>query len=360
MPGPGIERHVVPEVYRRIAVVERMAEADQSECLAARLRQRRAREAPAGEARLLALARQQQQPALGIDQVVAEIRVQIERLIRRNRPRRRGPDRGRDRLVRQRGDPESPGQLCAFVVAQRKRDVHRKVDLVEILDLGLGQRRAAIEAPVDRLESAEDEALGHDLRQRADLVGLGAEVHRRVGMIPGSEHTEPPEILFLPFDLFGGPGARLCDYFARRKVLAVLLLDLDLDRHAVAVPARHVVRVVAGHLVALDDDVLQDLVDRMTDMDVVVCIRWAVVQDPLRSTDRRRADPVVDALLVPFADPVRFALRQIPAHRKRRVGQIQRVLARRGIGRGFLLGVGVSHLWHSLAPSGSSRGVAAK
>ena len=44
---------------------------------------------------------------------------------------------------------------------------------------------------------------------------------------------------------------------------AILLLDLPFDRQAVAVPARHVVRVVAEHLVRADDDVLQDLVQRV-------------------------------------------------------------------------------------------------
>ena len=341
--GAGVERDVVAEVHRRIAVVERVAEADQRQRVPARGRQRRARESPARQARLLAVAGQHQQAAFGVDEVVAEFRMQVERLVGRDRPRRRGPDHRGDRLVGQRREPEGPGQLCALVVAQRESDIDGEIHLVLVLDFGFGQRRAAVKAPVHRLESAEHETLGHDLRQRANLVGLGAEVHRRVRTVPRAEHAEALEVLALPVDLFGGPGARLGDHLARRQVLAVLLLDLDLDRHAVAVPARHVGRVETGHRTALDDDVLQDLVDRGPHVDVVVRVRRSVVQYPARPAHRGSADLLVDLLLVPLADPLRLALREIAAHRKRRVREVQRVLARRGIGRGLLLGVGISH-----------------
>ncbi len=55
--------------------------------------------------------------------------------------------------------------------------------------------------------------------------------------------------------------------------------DLVLDRQAVAVPARHVGRVEAGQRLRADDDVLEDLVDRVADVDVAVGVGRAVVQD---------------------------------------------------------------------------------
>jgi hypothetical protein len=66
-----------------------------------------------------------------------------------------------------------------------------------------------------------------------------------------------------------------------RQVAAVQLLDGVLDRQAVAVPARCVERVEAFQLAALDDHVLEDLVDRVADVDLAVGVRRAVVQDEL-------------------------------------------------------------------------------
>jgi hypothetical protein len=60
------------------------------------------------------------------------------------------------------------------------------------------------------------------------------------------------------------------------------LLDLVLDRQAVAVPARHVGRVEAGQRLGTDDDVLEDLVHRVADVDVAIGVRRAVVQHEAR------------------------------------------------------------------------------
>ena len=50
----------------------------------------------------------------------------------------------------------------------------------------------------------------------------------------------------------------------------ILLLDLPFDRQAMAVPARHVIRIEAEHLLASRHHVFEDLVERMPDMDVAV------------------------------------------------------------------------------------------
>jgi hypothetical protein len=66
-------------------------------------------------------------------------------------------------------------------------------------------------------------------------------------------------------------------------VLAVGLLDLVLDRQAVAVPARHIGRVETGQRLGADDDVLEDLVHRVADVDVAVGVGRAVVQHEARA-----------------------------------------------------------------------------
>jgi hypothetical protein len=82
-------------------------------------------------------------------------------------------------------------------------------------------------------------------------------------------------------DLLGGEGAALGLHLVARQVAAVLLLDRVLDRQAVAVPARDVLRVEALELALLDDHVLEDLVDRVAHVDLAVGIGRAVVQDEL-------------------------------------------------------------------------------
>ena len=113
------------------------------------------------------------------------------------------------------------------------------------------------------------------------------------------------------------------------------LLDLVLDRQPVAVPARHVTRVVAGELARLDDHVLEDLVDRMPDVQRAVGIRRAVVQHEQRRAAARVAQPAVQALRLPLRDPARLAPGQVAAHRERRVGQVER-LAVVGGGHGLV------------------------
>ena len=241
----------------------------------------------------------------------------VQRLVGGNRPRRRGPDHGVDALVRQLRQPERRSELAALVVAQRKRDIDCEIDPVLIFDLRFSQRRAAVEAPINRLQATKDEALGHDLRECAQFIGFVLEIHRLVRPIPQTEHAETLEVALLPLDLLRGVRARARLHLSRWQIPAVLFLDQNFDRHAVAVPPRHVLGVEARHLPALDDEVLQRLVQRLAHVDVVVGVRRPVVQDPLRATDRCRADLTVNVLLVPFAHPLGLALGKITAHRKR-------------------------------------------
>ena len=105
------------------------------------------------------------------------------------------------------------------------------------------------------------------------------------------------------------------------------LLDLHLDRHPVAVPAGHVRRIEPRHRPALDDDVLQDLVERMPDVDVGVRVRRAVVQHEARAPGATpRGSPRRLCFCCHSLHPARLAPGEIAAHRKRRVGQIQRRL----------------------------------
>ena len=106
-------------------------------------------------------------------------------------------------------------ELVAVGVVERKRDVDRDVVAVLVFDFRFGERAAAVEAPVHRLQAAIDEALLQQLAQRADLVGLVPVRHRRVRMVPVAEHAEALEVRLLPHDLLVGVGAREAAAFPR-------------------------------------------------------------------------------------------------------------------------------------------------
>ena len=250
----------------------------------------------------------------------------VQRLVGGNRPRCRRPNHSIDRPFWQFIERERARQFSALIVGEGKPHVDRKIDAVHVFDLGLGERGAAIEAPVHRLQAAIDIAPLEDLAERPDLVRFALERHRGVGVVPVAQDAQALEVLFLSLDLLSRIRAGETQGFFHRDVLPVGLLDLHLDRHAVAVPAGDVDRVKARHVARLHDDVLEDLVDRLADMDVPVRVRRPVVEHELRPSSARLADLLVDPILLPFLDPVRLPPGKIAAHGKGRVRKVQRFL----------------------------------
>src|SRR5690606_37867661 len=72
-------------------------------------------------------------------------------------------------------------------------------------------------------------------------------------------------------------------------------------------------------------DVLENLVDRVADVNVAVGIGRAVVQDEFAGAFARGADALIDLVLLPLGQPARFALGEIAAHREGGFGQIELV-----------------------------------
>ena len=263
---------------------------------------------------------QHQQATGGVHQRVFQRGVQVQRLVGWDGPCGRRPDDNKRGFV-QRGQAKRGGQLGRLV--RFKSHVDGLGFLVRVFDLELGQRRAAVETPVHRLQTAVDEAAFHDALERTDLVGLVAGVHREVRVVPFTQHAQALEVLLLLCDLLGGVGAALGLHFVTAQVAAMGFFDLVLDRQAVAVPARHIDGVHALELARLDDHVLQDLVDRVAHVDLAVGVGRAVVQHELWSTGAHVAQLFVDALVVPFLDPARLTLGQVATHGEGGVGQVQ-------------------------------------
>ena len=142
--------------------------------------------------------------------------------------------------------------------------IHTLADVILILHLGLGQRRTARDAPVNRLLAAIDKSLLNQVGEQTQFLRLVSGVQREVWVVPLAQHTKPLELLALRVDeaqrvLL----ARLADGGRRGvgvAVLAHLLRDLEFDRQSVAVPARHIRHMFAAQRLVLENEVLENLV----------------------------------------------------------------------------------------------------
>src|SRR5699024_892446 len=92
----------------------------------------------------------------------------------------------------------------------------------------------------------------------------------------------------------------------RVEVLAVGGLDLMLNGQPVAVPARHIGSIETSQTLGLDDDVLEDLVDRMADVDAAVGVGRAIVKDEGLAATALLTQAPVDIQLLPLGDPLRL------------------------------------------------------
>ena len=129
-----------------------------------------------------------------------------------------------------------------------------------------------------------------------------------VGIVPAAEDADALELRALQVDvllrvLAAGVADR--DGVHLELLAAELLVDLDLDGQAVAVPAGDVGRVEAGHGLGLDDEVLEALVERVAQVDGAVGVGRAVVQDVLGSAGAGRANLRVE-VRVPATSASRF------------------------------------------------------
>ena len=172
---------------------------------------------------------------------VVELRVKRDRQVRRNRPRRRRPDQHRDVAARERRHARGRDR-AALSGVERELDVDRRRRVVRVLDLRFGQRRAAVDAPVDRLLALVDEPLLDELAERARDVRL---VPRSSSSGSGASQS-PKTISRLNSrghdvdEPLGVRAAGAADVGDRHVALlrSELAIDLQLDRQAVAVVAR--------------------------------------------------------------------------------------------------------------------------
>ena len=218
---------------------------------------------------------------------------------------------------------------------------------VLVLDLGLGQGGAVVDAPVDRLEAAVDEAFLEEAVEGLQRAGLVVAGHGLVGRLPAAEAANALELFGLQVDVLLGVGAA---GFENRgnwhfKLLAAqFLVHLDLDGQAVAVVAGDVGGVEAGHGLGLDHEVLEALVEGVAQVDGPVGVGRAVVKQVDGPSAAGFAQHFIEAERGPAGEPKRLILRQIGFHREGSLGQSEgRLQLRRRGHRNSVLGCELVH-----------------
>ncbi|MPL90964.1 hypothetical protein SDC9_37023 [bioreactor metagenome] len=245
---------------------------------------------------------------------VSDARVVGDRAVLRDRPGSGGPDHHRRPVKpRDRAEPH-PDRVRGVVV---------------ILDLGLGERRLLDRRPHHRLRALIERAVHQEFHEFLGDHRLGMEIHRQIGIGPVPGHAEPLEFLALHGDPVLGELATFLaegdgvDVVLVQPLGAILLLDLPFDRQAVAVPARDIAAVVAHHLMAAHDDVLDRLVQRVADVQMAVGIGRAVMQHERGAgiVAALFAQLVIDRQAFPAGQPFGLARGQAGAHLELGFGQ---------------------------------------
>ena len=210
---------------------------------------------------------------------VGQVRVDGEGGVGHERPGRRRPD---DQLV--------AGPQRARAARHGEAHVDRRVldVLVALRDLVRGERRAAARAVRHDLVALEQQvAVEHRLQRPPDRLDV-ARVEREVGVVEVDPVADPlrerlPVLQVLEHGL-AALGVELGHAVALDVVLGVepeLLLDGDLDRQAVRVPARLALDVVPGHRLVAREDVLEHAGEDVVRSRAPVGGRRALVEDEL-------------------------------------------------------------------------------
>ena len=237
-------------------------------------------------------------------------------------PRRSRPDDKVDRAV----EVLEAGGLGSHLKAHEDG----RARLVGVLDLGLGQRGVAVLAPVNRLVAAIDHALIEHGLKDLDIGSIMLVIERQIGVVPVAEHAQTTEAGLLELDVLDSELVAELTNLGRGGLVellgAELLLDLVLDRLAVAVPTGDIGNLITLHHPVAVDHVLGDLVHGVADVDRAVGVRRTVVQHELLMTLVLLQNLLVDLVVLPVLESLGLGLGKTGTHGKTGFGQIHRLL----------------------------------
>ncbi len=272
---------------------------------------------------------------------VLDLRPGRDGSVRDQRPRRRRPDE----QVVARPDPRAGRRL-----GYRQPHVHGGIDYVPVAerDLVRAQRRAAARAVGNDLVALVEAAVVPEPAQRPpdrlDVV-VG---HRHVGVLEVDPVADPLDhpvpVADVPEDGLPAAGVELGDPELLDLLLrgdAELLLDLELDREPVAVPAALARDVVPAHRLVARVDVLEDAAEDVVGAGLAVRGGGSLVEAPQRSAlalahlalEGPRLAPALENLLLEVGKGLLRIDRRIAAHGREIIGLCGRRPAARPVSR---------------------------
>ena len=233
--------------------------------------------------------------------------------------------------------------ICIRKPARLKPHPNHMARMIVILHLRLRQRGLLHRRPHHGLAPLIQAAIHHEFHELIRNHRLGVVIHGQIRVSPVAGHPKPLEFLALHINpAFGKSAAFLTEIDDINIVLvqalgAVLLFDLPFDRQTVTIPARHITGVFAHHLLAAHHHILEDLVQRMADVQMPVRIGRPVMQRKGRAAGLG-AQGVINADPLPPRQPIGLALRQSGAHREFGLRQKHgvTVVGVAGVGRGCI------------------------
>ncbi len=205
--------------------------------------------------------------------------------------------------------------------------------MVPVLHFRLRQGRLAGSAPVNGFLAPVDVPVQHELAELFHRLGLIVEIHGDVGVVPVSENSQPLELAALNVEIPVRVGPAHASFVPVGNLVALrpqFLVHLVLDGQTVAVPARHKDTVVSRHVLGLDDDVLDDLVQGRPEVNVAVGVGRSVVKDVRGPPLGNLPDFPVNVGLFPEPEGFRFLFRQVGLHGEFGLRKVQGVFVIHG------------------------------
>ena len=195
---------------------------------------------------------------------------------------------------------------------QTESDEHALADVVGVLHFGLGQGGPEWNAPVHGFFAPVHEALLDEVGELPQFIGLILRGEGQVRVVPVTQNTEALKLLALQVDVLAGIG--IAGRSDRGRIGIGLALGaqflghLGLDGQAMAVPAGNVRGLESAQGLRLQDQILENLVQRRADVHIAVGEGWAVMQDKPGRLSPGRHQLTIKVRAVPLGQPLRLPL----------------------------------------------------
>jgi hypothetical protein len=116
--------------------------------------------------------------------------------------------------------PASSGVERIGVAGERVAHIDAGAGVLLVLDFGIGERGAVVDAPIDRLEAAIDEAGFEEAVEGFEDARFVGARHGAVGIVPAAEDAEADELAGLQLDIFLRVFAAVAEEFGRQAFQA--------------------------------------------------------------------------------------------------------------------------------------------